>query len=74
MNEKLRTLSHKDLMVIAKIVKIMDIEHMSADPSPNGHPTRKPRHLSKVTRMIRITTQGIVVTIVKNMDTFLRIA
>ena len=41
---------------------------------PNQTLIGKENHLSKETLMIGITTQGIVVIIVKNMDTFLRIA
>ena len=54
-------------MAIATTIRSMDIEHMSADPNLTRHLTRIKRNLSKVTLMIEITTQGIVVTTIKNM-------
>lgn len=52
----------------------MDINHMNADLRPCGHQTRRQRYNKMENSMIGIATQGIVVTIVKNMDMFLRIA
>ena len=43
MNTRPRFQVHKDLKVIATIVRSMEIEHMSVDPSLNGHPTSKQR-------------------------------
>ena len=74
MNVDRRTSAKKSLIAIAIVVKSMNMENMSVDPSLNRHLTRRPRYLSKVILMTGITIQGIVVTIIMNMDTFLRIA
>ena len=71
--EILRPLQHKDLMNIALTIKILDIEQVNADPSQIEHLISQETHLEKVILMIGITTQGIVVTIVKNVDMFLKI-
>ena len=57
-----------------KIVRSMDIKNMNVDPRPSGHQRNRQRYIKIKTPMIRIATQGIVVTIVKNLDMFLRIA
>ena len=61
-------------MGIATTVRSFGIEQVNADPSPTGHQTSQAMHQEKVTLMIGTTIQGIVVTIVKNMDMFLKIA
>ena len=42
-NVEPRTSPHKNLMAIATTIRSMDIEHMSADLSPNGHLTSRPK-------------------------------
>ena len=74
MNAELESCMHQNLKDIATTIKSMDIEKMNIDPRLTRHLTSKTRHLRKVTLKSRITIQGIVVTSVKNMDTFLRIA
>ena len=67
-------LVHKDSMAIALTIKILVIKNMNADPRQSGHQISKAIHLNKVTFTIGITTQGIVVITIKNMEIFLRIA
>ena len=43
MNAEQRSQAHKDLKDDTIIVRSMDIEHMSADPSLNGHQTSSQR-------------------------------
>lgn len=52
----------------------MDTKHMNVDLMQSGHQTSRQRYNKMENPMIGITRQGIVVTIVKNMDMFLRIA
>ena len=73
MNAKPRTLPHINLIIISTTIRSIDIELMNADPSLTRHQTSRPWKLSKVIPMTRIRTHGIVVTIVNNMDLFLRI-
>ena len=63
----------KDLKDTTTIVRIMDTKYMNADLRPSGHQSNKQRYTKMETPMIGITTKGIVITIVKNMDMFLRI-
>ena len=62
---------HQDLKGVATIVRSLDTKPLNVDPSAHGHQTRE-----EAMRIPTIGTiiQDIVVTIVKNMDTFLRIA
>ena len=55
-------------------MRSMGIEHMSIDPSPSGHQTSRKRYNPIKNPIIGVTIQGIVITIVKSMDMFLRIA
>lgn len=66
-------LIHKDSMAISLTVKSLVTKHMNADPRKNGHQTSQEKHLSKVRIITRIIIQGIVVVIIKSMDTLLRI-
>ena len=52
----------------------MDIEPLSADQSLCGHQINMKEETTMHTITIGTTTQGKVVTIVKNMDIYLRIA
>ena len=52
----------------------MDIEPLNANPSLCGHQTNQKRQIFIDITTIGTTILGRVVTIVKNMDTFLRIA
>ena len=74
MNTWPRLQAYTDLKAIATIVRSMDINHMNADLMPSGHQTRSQRDNTMENPTIGITIQGIVVTIVKNMDIFLKIA
>ena len=76
MNVDPRSFLHTSLIGIATIVRSLGIEKMNVDPSQTRHLnnlTSQEMHLSKVTLMIGITIIGIVVTIIRNMDMFLRI-
>lgn len=64
----------KDLNDIVTIIRSMDTKHMNEKPSPNGHQTSKLRSNIMEILTIGITIKGIVVTIVKNIDMFLKIA
>ena len=74
MNVKPRLWELRDLNEIVTIIRRMDTKHMSVDLRPIGHQTNKRRYTKMETPMIRITTQGTIVTIVKNMDMFLKFA
>ena len=52
----------------------MDIEPLNAGQSLCGHQTNKQRPKSMDITTIGITTLGRVVTTIRSMDTFLRIA
>ena len=62
---------HQDLKDTSKIVRSLDTKPLNVDPSSHGHQTRE--EAMKIP-IIGITIQDIAVTIVKNMDTSLRIA
>ena len=62
---------YQNLKDIATIIKSMDIEHLSADPSLHGHQTRKE---AITTLTIGITIQDIAAITMKNMDISLRTA
>ena len=74
MNVEPRPWTHKDLKVIAKTIKSMDIELLNVDPNPYGHQTNQQRKEAMDTFIIGITTQDKAIIIVKNMDISLRIA
>ena len=74
MNAEPRLSGHQDLKVTATIARSMDIEPLNADQSLCGHQINQQRHQAMQITVIRITTPGIVVTTVRNMDTLLRIA
>ena len=61
-------------MVIATIARSMDIEPLSVDQSLCGHQTSMQEETTMHTITIGTTTQGKVVTIVKNMVIYLRTA
>ena len=61
---------HQDLKDATIIVRSLDTKPLNADPSPHSHQTRE--EAMKIP-LIGITIQDIAVTIVKSMDTFLRI-
>ena len=56
------------------IVRSMDIEPLSVDQSLRGHKISMEGETTMHTITIRTTIQGKVVTIVKNMDIYFRIA
>ena len=60
----------KDIVIV---FRSMDTKCMNANPRTSGHQTNRQRYTKMKICMIRITTQGIVVTIAKNMDMFLEI-
>lgn len=51
----------------------MDTKNMNANLMLSGHQKRRQRYKKMENPMIGIITQGTVVTIIKNMDMFLRI-
>ena len=61
-------------MDTATIARSMDIEPLSADQSLCGHQINMQEETTMHTNTIGTTTQGKVVTIVKNMDIYLRTA
>ena len=61
-------------MVTAKIARSMDIELLSAYQSVCGHKINIQGETTLYTITIGTTIQGKVVTIVKSMDIYLRIA
>ena len=61
-------------MVTTTIARSMDIEPLSADQSLCGHQISMQEEITMHTITIGTTTQGKVVTIIKSMDTYLRIA
>ena len=65
---------HQDLMVTTTIAKSMDIEILSADQSLCGHLINQQGETTMHTITIGTTIQGKVVTIVKSMDIYLKIA
>ena len=60
--------------VFASTDKILGIKKVYVDPSPTRYLISWAMHLDKVILMIGNTIQGIVITSVKNMDMFQRIA
>ena len=70
----LKSQGHKDLMVTATIARSMNIEPLSVDQSLCGHQISMQRETTMHTTTIGTTIQGKVVTIVKNMDIYLRTA
>ena len=65
---------HQDLKVIAITTRSMDIEPLNADQSLCGHQINQQRHQAMEITTIGITTPGIAVTTVRNMNTLLKIA
>ena len=65
---------HKDLKDIATIVRSMDIELLSADPSLCGHQTSQQNKEVMDTSIIGTKILDRAITNDKSMDTFLRIA
>ena len=61
-------------MVTATIARSMDIEPLSVDQSLCGHQISKQEETTMHIITTGTTTQGKVVTIVKSMDIYLRIA
>ena len=61
-------------MGTATIVRSMDIEPLSIDQSLCGHQINIQEETTMHTITIGTTTQGKVVTIVKSMDIYLKIA
>ena len=61
-------------MVTTTIARSMDIEPLSADQSLCGHQINMQEEKTMHTITIGTTTQGKFVTIVKNMDIYLKIA
>ena len=59
-------------MVTATIARSMDIEPLSVDQSLCGHQISMQEETTMHTITIGTTTQGKVVTIVKNMDIYLK--
>ena len=57
-------------MDIAITIRSLGIEQVNVDPSPKGHLISQAMLQEKVTLMIGIAIQGIVVTTIKSMDTF----
>ena len=57
----------------SKIVRSIDKNHMNVDLRPSEHQTSRQRYNKMENPMIGIATQGKIVTIIKNMDMFLRI-
>ena len=70
----LKSQGHKDLMVTATIARSMDIEPLSANQSLCGHQISMQEETTMHTITTGTTTLGKVVTIVKNMDKYLRTA
>ena len=69
-----KLLRHQDLRVTTITARNMDIEPLNADQSLCGHQINQQRHQAMEITIIGITTPGIAVTIVRNMDTLLKIA
>ena len=65
---------HQDLSVIPITTRSMDIEPLNANQSLCGHQINQQRHQAMKITIIGITTPGIAVTTVRNMDTLLKIA
>ena len=59
-------------MVIATIARSMDMEPLSVDQSLRGHQISMQEETTMHTITIGTTTQGKVVTIIKNMVIYLR--
>ena len=74
MNVEPRLSRHQDLKVTATIARSMDIEPLNADQSLCGHQINQQSHQEMKITTIGITTPGIVVITVKNMDMLLKIA
>ena len=70
----LKSQGHKDLMVTTTIARSMDITPLSVDQSLCGHQFIMQGETTTHTITIGTTTQGKFVTIVKNMDIYLRTA
>ena len=68
----LKLQGYKDFMVTTTIANSMDIEPLSANQSLCGHQINMQEETTMHTITIGTTTQGKVVTIVKNMDIYLR--
>ena len=65
---------HQDFKVTATIGRSMDIELLSVDQSLCGHLISLQEEPTMHITTTGITTLGIAVTIVRSMDTFLKIA
>ena len=63
---------HQDLRVIAITARSMDIEPLSAGQNLCGHQINQQRHQAMEITTIGITTPGIAITTVSNMDTLQR--
>ena len=74
MNVELRLSRHLDLKVTATIARSMDIEPLNANQSLCVHQINKQRHQAMKITTIGITTLGIAVITIKNMDMLLKIA
>ena len=73
MNARQEPCMHQDLKVTTTTVRSMDIEPLSADLNPCGHQKNWPRQEVMDTSKIGATILGKSLTIVKSMDTSLRI-
>ena len=70
----LKSQGHKDLMVTTTIARSIDIEPLSADQSLCRHQISMQEETTMHTITIGTTTQGKVVTTIKNMVIYLRTA
>ena len=65
---------HQDLKVTTTIARSMDIEPLNVDQSLCGHQINQQRPKAMDITTIGTTILGRVVTTIRSMDTFLRIA
>ena len=74
MNVGLGLSKHQNLKVTATTARSMDIEPLNVDQSLYGHQINQQRQNAMKITTIGITTPGIAVTTIRNMDMFLKIA
>ena len=71
MSARLEPWMHQDLKVTATNIRSMDIQPLSVDLSPCGHPKNWQRQEVMDTSIFGTTTLGRVVATIKSMDTSL---
>lgn len=73
MNVEPKLSRHQDLKVTSKTARSMDIDPLNVDQSLCGHKINRQSHQAMKITTILITTLGIAIITVRNMDMLLKI-